>query len=114
MFKGDMLDTCDYYLGILERAGIKPMGFDAAQVFYESTEKREVNPQGGAIVVNLGSDLAYCGWMLQEMRQMAYTGEQYQQEKFLRWLCFVQGVLKAAGLTTIPDIRSHIRFFVRR
>lgn len=110
--KGEMIAVADYYLSILSRAGVQPMGRVAAQSVAETEENFLPELSGKSAVVDFSRKLAYCGYMLTEMRGMAQSATTTDRERFIRWLCFIQGVLWSANLRSIEQSRSDIRHII--
>lgn len=103
----ELIETAKYYQSILASAGIEAM--DEAGAQWEVGREAEPVQLYQAVLV-LPSQLAYCGWMLQKMRDM----DKSYSDKFVRWLCFIQGVFWAAGLLTVQEARDHIRPLVKK
>ena len=104
----ELIETAKYYQSILEKAGIEAMDGSGAQQTVKQEAEPLACPYHATLIVPL--QLAYCGWMLRQMRDM----DKSHADKFVRWLCFVQGVFWAAGLLTVREARDHIRPLVKK
>ena len=106
----ELLEIVNFYQAILDEAGIEPPDeYSVQQIF-----RAEPDFPRQQFSILFPSNLAYCGWMLQQMRDMVSAGDQYHVDKFVRRLCFIQGVLWVSGLLTVQEARDHIRPLVKK